>query len=257
MRAQLLDLSKWNVGFAPAHINAQSGALVDGVILRSSYGLMPDRSFSSLYQASLEIPVRGAYHYLSSGSPWEQQAQFFLDLLRGKDIHFFVLDVESAFNHKSAGFALAAQRWLEYVAGRVNRKVLLYTNPYTYNTWLSPYGDWMGNYELWVAQYPYRLWNDYLLKVPTDVDIQPLLPKGRDDWRMWQYSADGNTQGSRFGVASRDVDLNVFNGSVAELHAWAQLDKDIPDPQTQPPDFSPVLDDMQQVIDKHRQEVPA
>lgn len=252
MRAQLIDLSKWNQGFDPGAVASEEGVVLDGAILRAGYGLMPDPLFAALVQAARPLPVRAAYHYFSSGSPWEAQAQFFLRQVAGKQLHFFVLDFESAYNSKSSGFALGAQKWLEFVADRTGRRVVLYTNPSIYHEWLSPYGDWMADWPLWIAQYPYPSWNEYLDRIRTQTTIQPWLPKGRKVWKLWQYSADGNAKGAEFGVKSRHVDLNVFNGTLAELKIWAAVDQDEHSAPQQPQKIAPVLDDMQTVIDRYR-----
>lgn len=83
MRAQLIDLSKWNQSFEPALIDNQPEIALHGVILRTSYGLMPDRLFPVFVRSSQDIPVRGGYHYFSSGAPWDVQAKFFLDQVQG------------------------------------------------------------------------------------------------------------------------------------------------------------------------------
>ena len=236
MRAHLIDLSKWNQGFDPGKINAQNGAVVDGIILRASYGLMPDRQFQNLTQAAQPIPVRASYHYFSSAVPWQTQAELFLRQVKGRGFHFYKLDFEKAYNKKSAGFALGAKKWIAYMAAATGQKVGLYTNPSTYDEWLMPYGNWMADWPLWIAQWPYPGWKEELTRVRTDNSLSPWLPKGRRDWTFWQYSADGNHRGADFGVKSRDVDLNVFNGTVAELYAWAGVELEIPtEPAPEPP----------------------
>lgn len=40
-------------------------------------------------------------------------------------------------------------------------------------------------------------------------------------WQLWQFSADGNRQGLRYGAESADIDLNWWNGTEVELRAWA------------------------------------
>jgi hypothetical protein len=60
---------------------------------------------------------------------------------------------------------------------------------------------------------------------------EPRLPAGCTNWRFWQYSADGNRQGSNHGVLSWDVDLDVFNGTVAELRAWAGVGDALEEPE--------------------------
>ena len=67
----------------------------------------------------------------------------------------------------------------------------MYTNPNIYNTWLAPYGDWMKEWPLWVAQY----YNE------PNRDRKPILPRGVDKWALWQYSADTppNRKGKEYG----------------------------------------------------------
>ena len=219
MRAKLIDISKWQGSFTP------KGNL-DGVILRASYGLMRDQLFETFTVSARSIPVRGSYHYFSSNVSWEAQAELFLNQVKDKGFHFYGLDFEKGYNNKSAGFASSAKKWIDYVAGETGQKVLLYTNPSTYTEWLRPYGNWMKDYELWVAQWPY---------FPKPDTGQPRLPKGRSDWTLWQYSGDGNRKGAEYGVKSRDVDMNVFNGTAEEFYAWAGVE--IPEPiEPDPPD---------------------
>lgn len=248
MRAQLIDLSKWNAAWDPTGAEKK----IDGVIMRASYGLVPDRLFETFYPISLSIPVRGVYHYFSSGSSWQDQAGFFLNQIEGKDIHFMVLDFERSYNHMSAEFTLDAGNWMADVGRRSQKRVLLYTNASTYDEWLTPYCDWMERWQLWIAQYPYRHWNRYLESIQTESTIKPGLPKGRHDWSIWQYSADGNQRGGLFGVKSRDVDINVYNGTPEELQNWAGIDSVTTVASGRDGRVIEILDDMQAVIDRHR-----
>lgn len=45
----------------------------------------------------------------------------------------------------------------------------------------------------------------------------PLIPPIWQDWTYWQFTDDGD--GTLFGVESREIDLNYFNGSEAEFLA--------------------------------------
>jgi hypothetical protein len=46
------------------------------------------------------------------------------------------------------------------------------------------------------------------------------MNRNPDDWKFYQYSADGNGKGPEYGVKSPSVDLDVFNGTVEELRDW-------------------------------------
>ena len=225
MRAHIVDISKYQVSFDPDKVTG----VIDGVIIRSSYGLMKDKKFVELTEAAKDVPVRGPYHYFSSNIPWESQARFFLKQAAG--FHLYALDFERGFNNKSDGFAVGARKWMEFVAKETGEEVLLYTDYYTYKEWLMPYGNWMKDWSLWIAQWPHAGWNSYLEAIPSNHSIQPNLPRGATSWTLWQYSADGNGQGSKYGVESASIDLNVFNGTVEEFHEWAGvIPEPIPDP---------------------------
>jgi GH25 family lysozyme M1 (1,4-beta-N-acetylmuramidase) len=192
-RAHGIDVSKWQRYF-DASVNPGD---IQFIVIRTSYGMMTDESYTKLLESIQPVPLRGAYHYFSSGSPWEMQAKLYLNLVRDAGIHFHCLDIESAYNKRSAGFALAARKWMEHVRDATEQPVVLYTNPNIYNTWLAPYGDWMKEWPLWVAQY----YNE------PNRDRKPILPRGVDKWPQclqWYAGRAKAVVGSwRAGRASR------------------------------------------------------
>lgn len=178
MRAKLIDISKYQATF-------KNKGNLDGIIIRSSYGLMKDNRFVELTKAAKDVPVRGAYHYYSSNIPWETQAKFFVEQVKDKGFHFFALDFERGFNNKSAGFASTAEKWMQYAADATGKKVVLYTNPATYEDWLLPYGNWMTKWMLWVAQWPF---------LPKPQTGNPKMTgMRRSDWVLWQYCVAPDT----------------------------------------------------------------
>jgi hypothetical protein len=83
---------------------------------------------------------------------------------------------------------------------------VIYSAAWWWNPWMvidgqSPF--WLEYYDLWVANF-------------TDAD-EPIMPIGWDEWLLWQYSADGNELGSKYGAGSKDICLNRFNGSYEDL----------------------------------------
>ena len=92
IRATGIDISKWDFPYTPKP--------VDFVIQRLSYGLMQDERLAELTPLVIQAPVKGAYHYYSSGSPWQTQMDFFLGLEGGK-YDFLCLDIEKLFNTDS------------------------------------------------------------------------------------------------------------------------------------------------------------
>ncbi len=208
-RAHGIDISKYQTAF-DASVNPED---IHFVVVRATYGIFTDRLYDELVEQIQPVPVRGAYHYFRSNLHWQQQADHFLSVVKDKRFHFYALDIENAYNEPSGKFARGAESWLKYVAEKTGQPVVLYTNPTIYKTWLKPYGDWMTNWPLWLAQYYFE----------PDRNKQPALPEGVTDWIMWQYSADGNNMGSAYGVQSRHIDLDVFNGTVEDLHKWAAV----------------------------------
>ena len=215
-RAHGIDISKWQVTF-DASVNPDD---IQFVVMRASVGIMADPIFDQLYESIQPVPIRGAYHYFRSEWGWKEQADKFVELVKDTNLHYFALDVETADNVRSKKFCDDAKRWIDYVAKKTGKKVILYTNPIIYSTWLKPYGNWMKNYPLWLAQYWFE----------PDRDKTPGLPEGVTEWSFWQYSADGNNLGDVYGVGSRSIDLDVFNGTEAELRKFVGAKKGKPKP---------------------------
>jgi len=69
-------------------------------------------------------------------------------------------------------------------------------------------GNDLTSLDLWTAQYPWAM---------TPVSRPVADPW--DTWKFWQWSDRGS--GSRYGVESRSIDMNYFNGTVEELNAYS------------------------------------
>lgn len=161
---------------------------------------------------------------------WQEQADFFLSKVAGKDISFFALDVERGpdpethigYEHNifTADDVRNIKTWINYVKDKTGKPVLLYTNADVYISELLTHGGQiLADLDLWLAGYPHA---------PNRDEQDPLqffkLPA--NNWRFWQYSADKNGEGAVYGVKSPDIDLNVFNGTRDELFAWLGLEAD-------------------------------
>jgi GH25 family lysozyme M1 (1,4-beta-N-acetylmuramidase) len=220
---------------------------IDFVIQRLSYAAREDELVAKINTGVQQVGIRGAYHYFSSGVDWRSQADLFIGIAETYGpFHFFALDVETSYNKRSAGFALDAKQWIDYVAQKTGKKVVLYTNPSTYRNWLLPYTRWMNSYPLWVAQYYY---------FPSHTKNPSLSGMDRTEWNIYQYTSRGS--GSSYGVGSTSVDLNTYNGTVGEFKIWLGLEDDdeIPPPTTSgipKAKVKKLLDDMQAVIDANQ-----
>lgn len=228
-----LDISKYDFRYDAAVRPA------DFVIQRASYGLRRDERFDVLWNDIRPVPIRGAYHYYSSGVYWQAQAEHFLSIVAGKSYHFLALDYEPDFNKLNANTAAEARRIMEHWRAETGQQVLLYCNPYIYETYLRPYGDWMKAWPLWVSQWNSKWWQ-------ANRATGPRLPREVSEWAFWQYGGDyqhpsgkwsvpGYGEGAAWGVQAKHVDLDAFNGSPAELRAWCGLEADDPNLPPQAP----------------------
>jgi GH25 family lysozyme M1 (1,4-beta-N-acetylmuramidase) len=232
-RAHGIDISHNQDTFDPG-VNRED---IQFVIVRPSNGVFKDRRYAAFLERIADVPVRGAYHYFRSfKSPaiqdpgfelhWKDQADLFLELVRDKGFHFLALDFERSGKFRvdwttelkrdnilSEQFAEDAQQWLSYVDEQAPQTVMIYTNQPLYQEWLRPI-EGMRKWPLWIAQYH---------AIPNR-DGEPDLPEGVTDWRIWQYSADGNMKGKEYGVGSKSIDLNVYNGTLDEMRRWLEFE---------------------------------
>jgi GH25 family lysozyme M1 (1,4-beta-N-acetylmuramidase) len=233
-------------------------------VIRASNGTTEDRRFKIFAEAIAEVPIRGAYHYFRSFKspavqdqnrtfPWKKQADKFLELVGGIDFHFFALDFERSFFHVdwatekkhdntlNTEFAEDAQKWMSYVDENTDIPLVIYTNQPLYQQWLKPIGG-MKKWPLWIAQYHAH---------PNPDSGKPDLPEGVEDWKIWQYSADGNNKGAEYGVGSQHIDLNVYHGTLEEMRQWLKIDieeepeepVDVPEPTPEEPKEAGDIDD--------------
>ena len=83
--------------------------------------------------------------------------------------------------------------------------------------------------ELWIARYDPSL--DEQVDEPWEEGPpeEYVEPRDYDEWVYWQFSASG--YGGEYGVVSRSIDRNVFNGTHEELRAKANLHEPAPEPK--------------------------
>jgi hypothetical protein len=114
----------------------------------------------------------------------------------------------------SKAFITGCFDWMDYVKQNTTTKVILYSNPHVYNTYITPYaGARAAQYNFWIAQY-WLNWQSYQTN-------QPGMPKGRTDWHIWQFiPGEWGHYGKETGVGRDGVDMNVFNGTLDEMKTW-------------------------------------
>ncbi len=179
------------VGIAFAFIKATDGTTV------------ADRRFAIHWRQSKAARVlRGAYHFFRPQLDPEAQAKFFLERLN-EDYGELppVLDVESLSTGISSEQVIAgAKRWIDFISAVIHRKAILYTGSAFWRNTLRN-STALADCPLWVAHYT--------------SGPNPLVPSAWPKWTFWQFSQRGKMAG-----IEGFVDLDVFNGTAAELEAF-------------------------------------
>ena len=137
--------------------------------------------------------IRGAYHYFIPNTDALKQANFFIKTVKldSGDLPP-VLDVETTGRRSKKDLQRDLKRWLNRVESYYGVKPILYTS---YKFKLNYLDDpAFSAYPYWIAHYY----------------VDSVKYQGR--WSFWQHTDVGTVGG-----IDKDVDLNVFNGSLDDL----------------------------------------
>lgn len=195
MRKQGFDVSR--------HQNAIDWSQItdrDFVFIRATLGVTLDERFvenlAGARSAGIEASV---YHVVHEDIAAERQAAALLEALSAAQLRPrlpVTLDIERPL---AAGNTAAHRRTLEHARiiaaflQEAGYRVMIYTGAW----WWNPASQdvdvsWSTALELWVATYGMQA---------------PVLPRGWDSWRFWQYTSSGRVAG-----ITGNVDLNAFEG---------------------------------------------
>jgi lysozyme len=158
---------------------------------------LEDKAFASNWSAARNAGVlRGAYHFFHPGVDAVKQAEFFLSTVVTCEMPP-VLDVEADDNVPTAKLVQSVRTWVEHVATRL-RRPLIYTSPSFWHK--LPAAGIEEHADLWIAEWE--------IDAPGQIGKWP-------GWSFWQYTSRGTVPG-----ITGSVDLNRFNGSLDDLHAY-------------------------------------
>lgn len=176
-----------------------------GVIIRAGQNVWGDPDFADFWRAAREAGLwRGTYWFYDSRVPPEGQA----DLLRsviGNDLPELGvwMDFEEGYGGGYGSLA-SMKRFSERVLFTFPNTVEIgvYTAPFW---WRSRVGDtaYFAQFPLWIAHYGV---------------ITPDIPKPFNRWLFWQFTSSGD--GLKYGVESKEIDLNYYNGTKEQLAAY-------------------------------------
>ena len=108
---------------------------------------------------------------------------------------------------------LWAQTWLDEVSSKTNRKPMVYSYPQFLQTAMLRSAE-LAKYPLWIAAYgkdPAVATNSPGMKKVGCFAHSWTKSNCSPNWQVWQYTSCGI--GSKYGLPTARVDLNVFSGS--------------------------------------------
>ncbi|AZS15378.1 glycoside hydrolase family 25 protein [Paenibacillus lutimineralis] len=205
--AQGIDVSHWN-GTIDWPKVAASG--ISFAFIKATQNSVDKKFLENVKGAKAAGLLIGAYHYLdnsvTTADAAKAAAKKFYKAIQSAAVDFDlppVLDYESKSGSLSvAGATTVAKAFLSEIERLTGVRPLLYTYPAFIGNFIG-----LSQYPLWIARYS--------TQAPVDAS-------GWTRWTFWQYS-DGQSggklpNGSRIvGGINGQVDLNEFDGSVAEL----------------------------------------
>jgi GH25 family lysozyme M1 (1,4-beta-N-acetylmuramidase) len=238
--AFVLDASRYQVKIDGEILKRNN---VAAVILKASGGVSKDVRFDTHYEELRwwGIPTP-AYHWLDPILTPQRNVDFFLSVTAGKDVPFYVLDIEQWWNCWAKWGEAQARKiaWnlvpriapnrinahafqsAQYLRSRTKKPVVIYTSRGFVMSYAPGMAEWIGDFDLWVANYVLRsdkkiftTWDElYKRYLPTGV---PVLPRGTNISRLrgWQYSGDlvglpgiyADDRKTRLSM----LDLNIFD----------------------------------------------
>jgi lysozyme len=176
---------------------------IDFAIARISDGSALDTQFATNWGGMKSAGiVRGAYQYFEPGQDPTTQANIVISavgMLGTGDLPV-TADMETTGGQSAATIVANLQTWMNAVKAGTGKQPMVYTAS---GYWDGSVGgsSAFGSDPLWVAN-----WGP-----PC-----PSMPTGWSSWDFWQYSDTGTVNG-----ISGNVDLDEFNGSLAQLQSFA------------------------------------
>jgi len=206
-----IDVSAWqDDNSTPQQIDWRTAKAAGAqfAFIKASQGAFTDQDFAYNWRAAKAAGVlRGAYHFLDYRMSASKQAQYFIGLLAGDAGELPpAVDVETVSGWPlppAADLIEMIRVFLTTVEAAVGIKPVFYSNPNVIANVLKPFPAWLTGYPLWIANY----------------GVQTPLSRPWPTWTFWQWSNAGDGPG--YGMESKAVDMDWYNGSLDDLRAWA------------------------------------
>lgn len=176
------------------------------VIIRAGQNNWIDRDFKVNWKNAKDILPRGSYWFYDSRTEPKRQAQLWVKTLDGD---YGELPMWCDFEDRYGGSFGTWRHWYDFVQeiSRLTnwKQIGIYTGYYYWVEHTVSVGipkaslDYFRQFPLWIASYTH----------------EPRIPAPWINWTLWQFTDNGD--GSLYGVESRNIDLNYFNGDAEEF----------------------------------------
>ena len=205
-----VDVSTFQDEITPAIARQLALFEVRFIFARAVHGTTLDRQYANTIETCSAAGIMvGAYGVLTPKGTADEQARAFVD-----NFEVYALDLAPVLDFEVAGGltgseALSrARRWLDLVEDATGRGAIVYTGPSFWSGLVKLAGATgaadaaaIARRPLWVAHYGVH---------------SPIVPRSWEDWSLWQASGNG---AAKIPTTSRDVDVDWFRGTEAELLA--------------------------------------
>ena len=213
----VIDVSKWNgeMNFETAANAGAKGAIIRAGSINYVTGVpYTDYRFEvNAEEAPQYLDHVGYYWYWRANQDPRIQAKYFSNLIEYKtwDIPP-VADVEASNKIHPITLTSRLRCFLDEVENRTGTKPMIYTRASFWN-YATEQPSWALNYKLHCARYVSmtpQLPPNMMDGPWSDGKFKPLpwANRGKDNWEYWQFWADGNGQGSKYGGSSNSMDIN-------------------------------------------------
>jgi formylglycine-generating enzyme required for sulfatase activity len=183
------------------------------VIIRAGQNTWVDADFKTNWGAAKQVGLpRGSYWFYDSRTNPSAQAELWVQQLGGDfgELPLFV-DFEESYGGSYKGW----ENWrifLENLKSLVpGKEIAIYTAYYYWR-------DNAPNATTEAADLEY--FRQYPLWIPHYGVTEPMIPKpwSKNEWLFWQYTETGD--GELYGVESKGIDLNYFNGTEVDFQQF-------------------------------------
>jgi len=192
---------------------------IDFAYIRSNVGLNVDTLLAPNCKKA-SVPF-GLYVYIKPEEDVVDQMRTMLDNhKRYKATLIPQIDIEHDGGKKPRELKAAVRTCIKMVRDTLGKPPSIYTYPSFWNTHVN-IARHIEQCPLWVARYVYYSTAEFKANpVPRDVSLwaeyafqpnkKPAQVRGWKTWDVWQFAANHNNAGPKFGMESAHLDLNIM-----------------------------------------------